>query len=101
MSPKILAATSDLRNFLFENVYQTPCVHREFIKAMKIIRDLYHYFMEEDVRLPCGGIWEASTAYGVETARPRKVCDFIAGMTDRYALDLYTNIFFPKRWSVQ
>jgi dGTPase len=101
MSPKILEATSDLRNFLFENVYQTPCVHREFIKAMKIIRDLYHYFMEEDVRLPSGDIWEVSPAYGVETERPRKVCDFIAGMTDRYALDLYTNIFFPKRWSVQ
>ncbi|MBI5557889.1 MAG: deoxyguanosinetriphosphate triphosphohydrolase [Deltaproteobacteria bacterium] len=100
MSPGILQATGDLRTFLFENVYQTNCVHREFIKAMKIIRELYHYFMEEDIKLPGGAIWKAETAYGEETERPRKVCDFISGMTDRYALDLYTNIFFPKRWSV-
>ena len=101
MSPAILKATSDLRSFLFENVYQTNQVHNEFVKAMKIIRELYHYFMEEGIKLPCGNIWQAETAYGEETPRKQKVCDFIAGMTDRYALDLYTNIFFPKRWSVQ
>lgn len=68
---------------------------------MKIIKELYHYFMEEDIKLADGHIWQAETAYGEETPRQQKVCDFIAGMTDRYALDLYTNIFFPKRWSVR
>lgn len=101
MSPDILKATSDLRTFLFENVYQSNSVHIEFVKAMKIIRELYQYFMEEDIKLPCGNIWQADTAYGEKTPRQQKVCDFIAGMTDRYALDLYTNIFFPKRWSVR
>ncbi len=101
MSPDVVQATSDLRTFLFENVYQSSQVHSEFIKAMKIIRELYEYFMEEDVKLPGRGIWEAETAYGEETERPRKVCDFIAGMTDRYALDLYTSIFFPKRWGAR
>ncbi len=101
MSPEILQVTSDLRTFLFENVYQTNQVHSEFVKAMRIIRELYHYFMEEDIKLPCGNIWQAHTRYGEETPRHQKVCDFLAGMTDRYALDLYTNIFFPKRWSVR
>ncbi|MFZ5759630.1 MAG: deoxyguanosinetriphosphate triphosphohydrolase [Thermodesulfobacteriota bacterium] len=101
MSPTILQATSDLRTFLFERVYHSSQVHSEFVKAMKIIRELYEYFMEEDVKIPGRGIWEEQTPYGVETERPRKVCDFIAGMTDRYALDLYTSIFFPKPWSVR
>jgi len=101
MSPDIMAVTSELRAFLFDNVYHTSRVHKEFIKAMKIIRELYHYFMEEDIKLPNGNIWKEHTTYGQETPRHRKVCDFISGMTDRYALDLYTDIFFPKPWSVR
>lgn len=101
MSTEVLEATADLRTFLFDNVYQTRRVHKEFVKAMKIIRELYHYFMEEDIRLPCGAIWKEHTSYGQETPRHRKVCDFVSGMTDRYALDLYTDIFFPKPWSVR
>lgn len=101
MSIEVINATSDLRTFLFDNVYQTSRVHKEFIKAMRIIRELYHYFMEEDIRLPDGTIWKEHTNYGEETPRDRKVCDFISGMTDRYALDLYTDIFFPKPWSVR
>lgn len=101
MSEAILKTTVKLRTYLYENVYQTNQVHSEFVKAQKIIRELHHYFMEEDIKLPSGNIWQAETAYGEETPREQKVCDFIAGMTDRYALDLYTNIFFPKRWSVR
>lgn len=101
MSLEIMAGTSELRTFLFDNVYQTNKVHKEFVKAMKIIRELYHYFMEEDIKLPNGNIWKEHTPYGHETPRHRKVCDFISGMTDRYALDLYTDIFFPKPWSVR
>jgi dGTPase len=100
MTPDMLEAISALRLFLYNHVYRTSQVHDDFKKAMKILRELYEYFMEEDIKLPSGEVWGAEINYPKDTPRHRRVCDFIAGMTDRYALDLYTNIFFPKPWSV-
>lgn len=94
MSPEILEGVTELRSFLYENVYDTRQVHDDFVKAMKVLRELYEYFIANDDH------WEKVIDYGEETPRERMVCDFIAGMTDRYALDLYTNIFLPKPWSV-
>ncbi|MEN8258615.1 MAG: deoxyguanosinetriphosphate triphosphohydrolase [Thermodesulfobacteriota bacterium] len=100
MSPVLLEAIAALRLYLYNNVYRTSRVHNDFKKAMKILRELYEYFMEEDIKLPSGEVWGAEINYPQDTPRHRRVCDFIAGMTDRYALDLYTQIFFPKPWSV-
>ena len=61
---------------------------------MKILREVYEYFLYEDDN------WERVIDYDADTPREKMVCDFIAGMTDRYALDIYTNIFLPKPWSV-
>jgi dGTPase len=94
MSRDVLAAMTDLRSFLYEHVYEVSRVHDDFIKSMKILRELYDYFLEHDDH------WEELIPYPPDTPRERKVCDFVAGMTDRYALDLYTDIFFPKPWSV-
>ena len=94
MSTPVLNAIEDLRSFLYKNVYEVNRVHNDFIKSMKILRELYDYFLDHDDH------WEELIAYDADTSRHRKVCDFIAGMTDRYALDLYVEIFFPKPWSV-
>ncbi|MDH3360315.1 MAG: deoxyguanosinetriphosphate triphosphohydrolase, partial [Desulfobulbaceae bacterium] len=94
MSPQIVTAIEDLRAFLYERVYKVHRIHNDFIKSMKILRELYDYFLDHDDH------WEELITYDAETSRHRKVCDFIAGMTDRYALDLYVEIFFPKPWSV-
>jgi len=94
MSPAILEGVTELRAFLYENVYDTSRVHDDFIKAMKVLRELYEYFITTDEH------WEKVIDYTEDTPREQMVCDFIAGMTDRYALDLYTNIFLPKPWSV-
>ena len=94
MQPDILEGITELRAFLFENVYETNRVHNDFIKAMKVLRELYEYFLNQDDH------WEKVIDYGPDTPREQMVCDFIAGMTDRYALDLYTTIFLPKPWSV-
>jgi dGTPase len=94
ISPGIMAAISDLRAFLYTNVYETHKVHDDFIKAMKVVRELYEYFLEH-------GVPGDSAVKGAETKGDhRAVCDFVAGMTDRYALDLYQNIFLPKPWAV-
>lgn len=94
MSPDFLEGLAELRTFLYKNVYETTMVHTDFIKAMKILRELFEYFMENDDH------WEQVVEYDPDTPRERMVSDFIAGMTDRFALDLYTNIFLPKPWSV-
>ncbi len=94
MTPHLLEGIAELRSFLYENVYETNRVHDDFIKAKKVLRELYEYFINTDDH------WEKVIDYDDATPREQMVCDFIAGMTDRYALDLYTNIFLPKPWSV-
>jgi dGTPase len=96
MTPDIINAISELRTFLYDHVYDLSRVHNDFVKAIKILRELYYYFIDHEDSWD----WEGAIAYEPDTPNHRKVCDFIAGMTDRYALDLYTDIFFPKPWSV-
>jgi dGTPase len=102
-SPKMLKAITDLRTFLYENVYRFYKVHNEFEKAQRVIRDLYHYFLENGLMERNGVSWEPRRekhVWASEKIAHRRVCDFIAGMTDRYALSLYEHIFLPKPWNV-
>ena len=92
----------DLRSFLYENVYRHRAVHDEFVKAQKIIKDLYNFFLEHELPDGVENVFQlcVSVKNGYqEKSRHRQVCDFIAGMTDRYAMDLYASIFMPKPWS--
>lgn len=101
MSPKMLQTINDLRAFLYEYVYRFHMVHNEFEKAQKIIRELYHYFLENGLVRRVGTGWEHSgdhKLWASEEIAHRKVCDYIAGMTDRYALDIYEHLFLPKPW---
>ena len=93
MQEEVLQAMEILRNFLFERVYESPIVYKEFFKAKKILRDLYYYLLEEKM------VWEKKDIYPPGTSKHRMVCDFIAGMTDRYALDLYERLFLPRPWA--
>jgi dGTPase len=87
-----------LRSFLYNNVYRSPQVHSEFEKARKILYELYGYFMrnqnaflKERKRL-----FEEEIAGEADTPYERQVCDFIAGMSDSYAKDLFVSIFVPS-----
>jgi dGTPase len=97
MSDRVFGAMGELREFLYENVYRSPRVHNEFIKAKKIMSELFNYFLEDEtllsqelekMRLPAIGANGAS--------RERLVCDLLACMTDRYALSVYARTFFPS-----
>jgi len=94
MSPEIMTAITELRSFLYKNVYETSRVHNDFIKAMKVVRELYGHFLENG--LPP----EVASQDAPVRGDHRSVCDFVAGMTDRYALALYQKIFLPKPWPV-
>ncbi len=95
---------TELRGFLYENVYRNYRVHNEFVKAQRIIRELYAYFLEHELpsKDPHADSPELPSCTNTreERERHRQVCDFIAGMTDRYAITLYTHLFMPRPWSV-
>lgn len=101
MSSKMLKVLHDLRDFLYENVYRFYMVHNEFEKAQKVIRELYHYFLDHGLVRRVGTDWghpEERHHWENDEVAHRQVCDFIAGMTDRYALDLHAHLFLPKPW---
>jgi len=94
MSDAILASTTMLRDFLYKRVYESDKIIREFKKAQKILRDLYAYYLEhmEEVFV--------DIPKEEKLNRHRMVCDFIAGMTDRFALMTYERLFLPQQWTV-
>jgi dGTPase len=97
MSEPVFSAMTRLREFLYENVYRSPKIHREFIKAKKILTELYSFFLDNGDMLHRElATMEMDHCHGPDDSRERVVCDFIASMTDHYALDLYAKIFFPS-----
>ncbi len=91
--PEIRTAHDNLRKFMFRTVYTNPAAKQEEGKAELLIRKLYSYFKENSRRLP--------TLYreiSEESDIDRGVCDYISGMSDEYAVDLYTELFVPKFW---
>lgn len=94
MSPGLSEATYLLRDFLYERVYESPIILREFRKAQKILKDLYAYYLEHTDEIS----GDISTEKKLN--RHRMVCDFIAGMTDSFALMTYERLFLPQQWTV-
>lgn len=96
-SPEVREAMAELRRFLFERVYRSPRLERDFEKSKKILSELYRHLLEDDSLLE-RGLADLQMAEGSRDDEPRErqVCDFIASMTDRYALDLYAALFFPS-----
>lgn len=96
LSPEMDEAICELRNWLFDRVYQVDHVHIDFLKASRLLRELFlHYREHEDVFLVQGGRRLPGDSLDVSIA------DFIAGMTDRFALALYHQIFLPQPWRPQ
>jgi dGTPase len=97
MSDEVFNAMSELRQFLYENVYRSVRVHNEFIKARRILTELYTFFLNnETLLLKELAAMEMSKCNHRSQSKERCVCDFIASLTDRRALDLYSTIFFPS-----
>ncbi len=104
VSDLMLEAITNLRTFLYNNVYRYYRVHKEFEKAQRIITDLYNYLFDNGLVKRIGDRWQffgRKVEWENEKVAHREVCDFIAGMTDRYALELYDNVFMPKPWTVR
>ena len=96
LSPHVEKALKDLRSFMFENVYRNPVAKGEERKAKDMLQRMYEYYMLHPEALPADFHPQLSFD-GME----RTVCDYIAGMTDNYAVDKYTEIFIPMGWHVR
>jgi dGTPase len=91
MSEETMAALVGLREFLFKKVYSSPYAKAEVEKAKKILTDLYRFVLTQ----PDSYV----KPYPKGDSLERRAADFIAGMTDRYALSLFETLFFPSSWS--
>jgi dGTPase len=94
ISTPVQRAADSLREFLFRQVYTPLNEDANTQRAQHIVRALYAHFLEDPERLPA----EHRSRSDEET--PRRVADFVASMTDRYAIELYEAIFVPHHWSV-
>jgi dGTPase len=83
-------ATVDLRSYLYTNLYPCDAIHREITKAKKLLKELYYRLLEQPTK--------ESGAGDPGDSIERRTVDFIAGMTDPYALQLYSRFFFPESW---
>ena len=95
-SPACRDAMHELRGFMFEYVYRNPVAKGEEGKAQDMLRRLFEYYVKEPDKLP-PEYQDIRYEEGVE----RAVCDYISGMTDKYAVERFGEAFIPKSWSVK
>lgn len=95
ISEDILSAMWRLRDFLWDRVYENEAVHNDFHKASKILKELYYYLIDHQ-----GYFLSLIGRDSLYDSLEKCVCDFIAGMTDRYAFSLYEKIFLPLPWMI-
>ena len=96
LSPKVDTALRDLRSFMFDRVYRNPVVKGEETKAKDMLKQLYEYYVNHPEALP-EDFQPQMSFEGLE----RTVCDYIAGMTDNYAVDKFEEIFIPLGWHIR
>ena len=94
MSEEVEKSMFELRRFLFGRVYTNPKAKGEEMKVGNLIEQLYEFYIHHTGKLPDEFKKYIREGETTETV----VCDFIAGMSDRYAVNLYRDIMIPKSW---
>ena len=89
-------AMEQLRDFMFEYVYRNPVAKGEEGKAQDMLRRLFEAYVKDPDRLP-----PEYQTIRLEEGTERAVCDYISGMTDKYAVEQFGELFIPKSWSVK
>ena len=95
MSPAVQSATDELRSFLFKNVYMDEWRKQEEDRCDHLLEALFEYYMEHPAQMPMEYV-QISYRDGTE----RAVTDFLACMTDRYAMRTYQHLFMPVSFPV-
>ncbi len=97
MSPDVEKAMADLRKFMFEHVYLNPKAKGEEEKAVHMIQQLFEFYMKHLELLP-GQFHDALVCS--DDPQEQIVCDYIAGMTDNYAVKKFEEYFIPESWKI-
>ena len=93
MDPEIFKAYNALHQFMFDSVYLNPTCKSEEKKAQQMIELLYDYYSKHIEKMPSLYV-NLAFNYGIDAA----VCDYIAGMTDIYAVEAFKDLFIPEGW---
>jgi len=97
MSAEIREAMIALRNFMFKSVYLNPKAKSTEGKAIHLVKSLYNYYSNNIYSLPSQFLEQLDD----EDNNPERiVCDYIAGMTDSYAVQKFQEIFVPEAWKI-
>ncbi len=92
MSEAMTKTLDDLKDFLFEKVYSDQVRAKfEEVKAKRLVEGMFEYYVANPEKLPSG-------IHPKEDSICRKICDYIAGMSDSFAIRAYEDIFIPKVW---
>lgn len=98
MTEEVWTASKKLRAFMYKNVYHNALVKSENDKLLKVIEDIFYFYLKEPERLP-----ESHRALYVkdhaEDPLERVVADYVAGMTDDYLISTYRKLFIPQAWT--
>ena len=97
MSEEMEEAMQGLRKFMFDNVYCNPVAKQEENKAIQMVKNLYHYYTEHLEKLPAEYL-RLMEING--DSKEQVICDYIAGMTDNYAVKTFQEIFIPESWKI-
>ncbi len=95
MGAEIQEAFSKLRDFMFSEIYQNPRVKQQEDKAQELLKQLYQYYLRHMEAMP-----EQYQAIAGREGKTRAVCDYLSGMSDRFALAAYERYFLPKSWDI-
>ena len=96
LSDRVAQALLELRSFMFDRVYRNPDVKGEEAKAKDMIKRMYEYYITHPEAIPAD--FQPQISFdGME----RTVCDYIAGMTDNYAVDKFTQLSIPMGWHIR
>ena len=96
MTPQIQKALADLRSFMFARVYHNPVAKGEESKARDMLQMLFRFYVGHPEQLPAD--FQPQLSFD---GLGRTVCDYIAGMTDNYAIEKFNEIFVPSGWNVR
>ncbi len=96
MTQEIQKALADLRSFMFARVYHNPVAKGEESKARDMLQMLFRFYVDHPEQLPAD--FQPQLSFD---GLGRTVCDYIAGMTDNYAIEKFNEIFVPSGWNVR
>ena len=96
MSPDITDAVQVFTDFMYSEVYKNPVAKGEESKVGNILRSIWEYYVNRPEALP-----DDYRSLADEDGLERAVTDYVSGMTDKYVMDVYSELFIPKSWQVR